>query len=59
MTAGLSLGREGPSVQIGSYVGCLVSKWTRVLAGERKQLLAAEQVPDWQLHFRPLLLPHC
>ena len=41
LTAGLSLGREGPSVQIGSYVGCLVSKWTRVLAGERKQLLAA------------------
>lgn len=26
LTAGLSLGREGPSVQIGSYVGCLVSK---------------------------------
>lgn len=41
MTAGLSLGREGPSVQIGSYVGCLISKWCRVLAGERKQLLAA------------------
>ena len=40
-SAGLSLGREGPSVQIGSYVGCLVSKWGRVLAGERKQLLAA------------------
>lgn len=41
ITAGLSLGREGPSVQIGSYVGSLVSRWTRVLAGERKQLLAA------------------
>ena len=41
LTAGLSLGREGPSVQIGSYVGCLVSKWTHLLAGERKQLLAA------------------
>ena len=41
LSAGLSLGREGPSVQIGSYVGCLVSKWGRVLAGERKQLLAA------------------
>lgn len=39
--AGLSLGREGPSVQIGSYVGCLVSRWTRILHGERKQLLAA------------------
>lgn len=41
LTAGLSLGREGPSVQIGSYIGCLVSKWTRLLSGERKQLLAA------------------
>lgn len=41
MSAGLSLGREGPSVQIGSYIGCLISKWARVLAGERKQLLAA------------------
>lgn len=41
ITAGLSLGREGPSVQIGSYVGSLVSRWTRVLSGERKQLLAA------------------
>lgn len=39
--AGLSLGREGPSVQIGSYVGCLVARWTRILRGERKQLLAA------------------
>lgn len=41
LSAGLSLGREGPCVQIGSYVGCLISKWTRILAGERKQLLAA------------------
>lgn len=41
LSAGLSLGREGPSVQIGSYVGSLVSKWTRILPGERKQLLAA------------------
>lgn len=40
-SAGLSLGREGPSIQIGSYVGSLVSRWTHVLAGERKQLLAA------------------
>lgn len=39
--AGLSLGREGPSVQIGSYVGCLVARWMRILRGERKQLLAA------------------
>ncbi len=41
MFAGLSLGREGPSVQFGSYVGCIFSKWGRVLKGERKQLLAA------------------
>lgn len=41
VSAGLSLGREGPSVQIGSYVGCLVSRWTHILKGERKQLLAA------------------
>lgn len=41
LSTGLSLGREGPSVQIGSYVGCLVAKWGRVLSGERKQLLAA------------------
>lgn len=40
-SAGLSLGREGPSVQIGSYVGSLVSRWTHILKGERKQLLAA------------------
>lgn len=41
LSAGLSLGREGPSVQIGSYVGSLISRWARVLSGERKQLLAA------------------
>ena len=41
LTAGLSLGREGPCVQIGSYVGDLISKWTHVLPGEKKQLLAA------------------
>lgn len=41
LSAGLSLGREGPSIQIGSYIGQLVSKWTKVLAGERKQLLSA------------------
>lgn len=40
-STGLSLGREGPSVQIGSYIGSLVSRWTRILQGERKQLLAA------------------
>lgn len=40
-SVGLSLGREGPSVQIGSYIGSLVSRWTHILQGERKQLLAA------------------
>ena len=41
LSTGLSLGREGPSVQIGSYVGYLVSKWGGQCSGERKQLLAA------------------
>lgn len=41
MVSGLSLGREGPSIQFGSYVGWIFSKWGRVLAGEQKQLLAA------------------
>ena len=41
LSAGLSLGREGPSVQIGSYIGCMFSKWGKVLSGEKKQLLAA------------------
>ena len=45
LSTGLSLGREGPSVQIGSYIGYLVSKWGRVLSGERKQLLSAGAVP--------------
>lgn len=31
LSTGLSLGREGPSVQIGSYVGFLVSKWGECL----------------------------
>mgnify|MGYP000927779817 CR=1 FL=1 len=41
LSAGLSLGREGPSVQIGSYIGTLISRWGHILKGERKQLLAA------------------
>lgn len=41
LSSGLSMGREGPSVQMGSYIGDLVGKWGRILSGERKQLLAA------------------
>lgn len=41
LSSGLSMGREGPSVQMGSYIGDLVGKWGHVLSGERKQLLAA------------------
>ena len=37
LSAGLSLGREGPSVQIGSYIGTLISRWGHILKGERKQ----------------------
>lgn len=59
LSTGLSLGREGPSVQIGSYVGCLVSKWGRVLAGERKQLLAAGAGAGWRLLLLLRWLPHC
>ena len=33
LSTGLSLGREGPSVQIGSYIGTLVSRWGHILAG--------------------------
>lgn len=41
LSSGLSMGREGPSVQMGSYIGDLVSKWGHILSGQRKQLLAA------------------
>lgn len=43
ISAGLSLGREGPCVQIGSYVGNIISKWGHVLAGERKQLFGCRR----------------
>ena len=33
LSAGLSLGREGPSVQIGSYIGTLISRWGHILKG--------------------------
>lgn len=41
LSSGLSMGREGPSVQMGSYIGDLVGKWGHILSGERKQLLTA------------------
>lgn len=41
LSSGLSMGREGPSVQMGSYIGDLVGKWGHILSGERKQLISA------------------
>ena len=43
ISAGLSLGREGPCVQIGSYVGNIISKWGHVLAGGGKHNLVARE----------------
>src|SRR5436305_15063095 len=39
--AGLALGREGPTVQMGGAVGDLVSRWLRSGARERHTLIAA------------------
>lgn len=39
--AGLSLGREGPSVQLGAGAGALVSKWFKVDGIKQKKLVAA------------------
>ena len=33
LSSGLSMGREGPSVQMGSYIGDLVGKWGHILSG--------------------------
>ena len=43
MGAGLTLGREGPTVQMGSAVGQMVSEWfkVRVGDGERRALMSA------------------
>lgn len=41
LLSGFSMGREGPSVQMGSYIGDLIGKWGNILKGERKQLLSA------------------
>jgi len=39
--AGLALGREGPTVQMGGAVGQMVSRWLRSRARERNTLVAA------------------
>lgn len=38
---GLALGREGPTVQIGSAVGAAISKWLQVPPREQRTLIAA------------------
>ncbi len=38
---GLTLGREGPTVQMGGAVGAAVSTWLKVLPRERRSLVAA------------------
>ena len=54
LSAGLSLGREGPSVQIGSYVGCLGEEYWPVNENNCWQPVP---VPDWLL-LLPLLWLH-
>lgn len=39
--AGLALGREGPTVQMGAAIGQMVSGWFRCTARERRTLIAA------------------
>jgi CIC family chloride channel protein len=39
--AGLALGREGPTIQMGAAVGQVVSNWLRSTARERQTLIAA------------------
>ena len=39
--SGLALGREGPTVQIGSAMGAAVAHWLRVSPRERQTLIAA------------------
>lgn len=39
--AGLALGREGPTVQMGGAVGQMVSRWLKTTARERRTLIAA------------------
>jgi chloride channel protein, CIC family len=39
--AGLALGREGPTIQMGGAVGEMVSRWLRTTPRERRTLIAA------------------
>jgi CIC family chloride channel protein len=39
--AGLSLGREGPTVQMGGSIGAAVAEWLKSSPGERRTLIAA------------------
>ncbi len=41
MGSGLSLGREGPTVQMGGAVGQIVGRWLRCTTRERRTLVAA------------------
>ncbi len=59
LSTGLSLGREGPSVQIGSYVGCLVSKWGECLPASGNNCWRRVPVPGWRLLSLRRWLPHC
>ena len=38
---GLSLGREGPSVQVGGYLGNLVAKWTKLDGSDKRFLISS------------------
>ena len=47
--AGLVLGREGPTVQMGGAVGDAIARIAKVSARERLTLIAAGAGPDWRL----------
>ena len=38
---GLSLGREGPSVQVGGYLGNLMAKWTKLDGSDKRFLISS------------------
>ncbi len=45
--AGLSLGREGPTVQMGAAVGKVIGEWMHLPRRSRGQLIAAGAGPAW------------